>query len=74
MMEHGKIARSPSPEEEGAEETMCDELTTSLVPYLPALLGGKEIKTFRNCAQEEGRGEGKMLQLSVFISSYPTLI
>jgi len=34
--------RSPPPEEEGAAETVCDELTTSPIPRPPVLLGGVE--------------------------------
>ena len=32
--------RSPPPEEEGAAETTCDELTVTPIPHPPALLGG----------------------------------
>ncbi|CAM9967432.1 unnamed protein product, partial [Bubo scandiacus] len=38
-LEQGKSVRSPSPEEEGATETMCDELTTTPIPHTPAQLG-----------------------------------
>ena len=31
--------RSPPPEEEGAAETMCDELTATPIPHGPVLLG-----------------------------------
>ena len=31
-LEQGKSVRSPPPEEEGAAETMCDELTTTPIP------------------------------------------
>jgi len=37
--------RSPSPEEEGAAEMVCDELITTPIPHLPELLregGGRE--------------------------------
>lgn len=36
--------RSPPPEEEGAPERVCDELTTTLIPCLPVPLGGKEVE------------------------------
>jgi len=37
MLEKGKRV-SPHPEEEGAAETTCDELTTTPIPRPPALL------------------------------------
>jgi len=40
MLEQGKSVRSPRPEEEGAAETTCDELTTDPIPRAPAPLGG----------------------------------
>ena len=40
-MEQGKSVRSPPPEEEGAAETTCDELTTTPIPRPPAPLGGR---------------------------------
>jgi len=39
-LEQGKSVRSPAPEEEGAAETTCDELTITPIPRPPALLGG----------------------------------
>jgi len=36
----GRVLRSPSPEENGAAETTCDELTITPVLCPPALLGG----------------------------------
>jgi len=33
--------RSPTPKEEGAAETMCDELTTIYIPRPPAPLRGR---------------------------------
>ncbi|GAB0186735.1 AN1-type zinc finger protein 5-like [Grus japonensis] len=41
MLEQGKSVRSPPPEEEGAAETACDELTTTPVPHPPVLLRGR---------------------------------
>ena len=43
-MEQGKSVRSPPPEEEGAAETMCDELTTTPLPCPPPPLGGEEVE------------------------------
>jgi len=40
-LEPGQSVRSPPPEEDGAAETACDELTTAPVPCPPALLGGR---------------------------------
>ena len=39
-LEQGKSVRSPPPEEEGAAETTCDELTATPIPHPPAPLGG----------------------------------
>jgi len=39
MLESGKSVRSPPPEEEGAAETTCDELTVTTIPHPPAPLG-----------------------------------
>jgi len=41
MLEQGQSVRSPPPEEEGAAETTCDELTVTPIPHPPALLGGR---------------------------------
>jgi len=37
-LEQGRSVRSPPAEEEGAADTMCDELTTTPIPRLPAPL------------------------------------
>jgi len=37
----GQNVRSPTPEEEGAAEIMCDELTTAPIPCPPALCRGR---------------------------------
>jgi len=44
MLEKGKSVRSPPPQEEGAAETTCDELTTTPIAHPPALLGGSREK------------------------------
>jgi len=41
MLENRKSVRGPPPEEEGATETMCDELTVTPIPCAPALLAGR---------------------------------
>jgi len=38
ILEQGKSVRSPPPEEEGAAEIMCDELTATPIACPPALL------------------------------------
>jgi len=40
-LELEQSVRSPSPEEEGAAETMCDELTTAPIPRPTVPLGGR---------------------------------
>ncbi|KAK4828096.1 hypothetical protein QYF61_023458 [Mycteria americana] len=42
MLEQGNSVRSPPPEEEGALETTCDELTTTPIPRPPEPLSGEE--------------------------------
>ena len=39
-LEQGKSVRSPPPEEEGAAETMCDELTATPIPIPLCCPGG----------------------------------
>jgi len=39
MLEQGESVRSPPPEEEGAAETVCDELTVTPIPHPSAPLG-----------------------------------
>jgi len=38
-LEQGKSVRSPAPEEEGAAETKCGELTIAPIPHPPVLIG-----------------------------------
>jgi len=40
-LEQGQSLRSPPPEEEGAAETTCDELTATPAPHPPVLLRGR---------------------------------
>jgi len=40
-LEQGQSVRSPPPEEEGAGETTCDELTATSIAHPPVLLGGR---------------------------------
>jgi len=69
--------RSPPPEEEGAAETTCDELTVTPIPCPPVLLeagggGGREPGVNLILGRKEGWGYG-VLSCS-FISHYLTLI
>jgi len=67
--------RSPPLEGQGAVDTTCDELTTTLIPPPPALLegtGGRETAVKLSVGRREGWGEG--VSRSDFISHYPTLI
>jgi len=57
MLEQGKSMRSPPPEEEGAAETTCDELTITTIPYPPVPLGGRRQ---RNGSEVEPREKGGM--------------
>jgi len=41
-LEQGQSVRSPPPEEEGAAETKCGELTVTPIPHPPVLLVGEE--------------------------------
>lgn len=40
-LHQGKGLRSPPPEEEGAVEMTCDEVTMDPIPHLPALMTGR---------------------------------
>jgi len=57
----GAECEEPSPEEEGAAETIGDELTVTPIPHPPALLGGRKE---RNGSEAEpgkkGGGGGKV--------------
>ena len=55
-LEQGKSLRSPPPEEEGAAETTCDELTTTPIPRPPAPLGGEEVEKIRSKVKPEKKG------------------
>jgi len=66
--------RSPPPEEEEVAETMCDELTVTLIPCPSAPLGGRRE---RNGSEiEPGKRERwrEDILRSSFISRYSTLI
>jgi len=54
-LEQGQSVRSPPPEEEGAAETKCDELTITPIPCPPALFGGRRE---RNGSEAEPRKKG----------------
>ena len=77
MLEQGKSVRSPPPEEEGAAETTCDELTATPIPRPPEPLQREEIENSRvklSLGRKEGWGEG-VLRFSFYFSlSYSDLI
>jgi len=62
MLEQGKSVRSPPPEEAGAAETLCDELTVTPIPRHPAPLamggGGREMGVKLSPGRREEWGEG----------------
>jgi len=41
MLEQEQSGRHLPPEGQGAAETTCNELTTTPIPHLPVLLGGR---------------------------------
>lgn len=57
MLEQGRNMRSPCPEEQGAAETTCDELTTTPFPILLHCLGagGREIGSEVGPGKKVGR-------------------
>jgi len=57
MLEQGQSVRSPPPEEEGAAETTCDELTTTFIPRPPAPLRGRRQRK-SGVKLNSGRREG----------------
>lgn len=48
--------RSPPPEEEGATETICEELSTNPIPCLPAQLREEEVEKIRSEIEPEKKG------------------
>jgi len=77
-LEQQKSVRIPPPEEEGAAETTCDELTVTPIPRPPAMLdargrgGGRGMGVKLSPERREGWGEGVLR--SGFISHYPALL
>ena len=77
MLEQGKSVRSPPPEEEGAGETTCDELTTIPISHPPAPLRERrkrksEVKL--SPGRREGWREGVFKIWVYFSLSYSDLI
>ena len=73
----GKSVRSPPPEEEGAAETTCDELTVTPIPSPPAVLrwGGEGRKTRLKLSLGRREGWEKEQNLKTpFSLSYSDLI
>ena len=57
MLEQGKSVRNPPPKEEGAAETMGDELTTTPIPHPPVQLQGEKAEKIRSKAELGRRKE-----------------
>jgi len=75
-LEQRKSVRSPPPEEEGAAETTCDELTVTPIPCSPVPLGGRRE---RNGSEAEpgkkGGVGGRCFKICICFSlSYSDLI
>jgi len=76
MLELGQSVRSPPPEEEGAAETTCDELTAAPIPRPPALLRGKRERTGSEAEPgKKGGVGGRCFKIWFYFSlSYSDLI
>jgi len=77
MLEQGQSVRSSPPEEEGAAETTCDELTTTPIPCSPALLLRGEVENLGvklGSGRREGWGESVFNIWFYFSLSYSYLI
>jgi len=75
-LEQGKSVKSPPPEEHGAAETMCDELTATPIPRPPSLPEGRRE---RNGSEVEPRMKGgvggRCVKIWIYFSlSYSDLI
>jgi len=70
----GERVKSPLLEEEGAAETMCDELTVTPIPRPPVLLGGRRKRNGSEAEPGKKGGLGEDDLRSSFLSYYPTLI
>jgi len=71
-LEQRQRVRSPPPEEEGAAETKCGELTPFPIPLRHS--GGRGRETGVKLSPRRREGWGKGVLRSGFISNYPTLI
>jgi len=68
--------RSPPPEEEGAAETTCDELTVTPIPRPPVPLGGRRERNRSKVEPgKKGGAGGRCLNIWIYFSlSYSDLI
>jgi len=74
-LEQGQSVRNPPLEEEGAAETMCDELTIIPVPQPLVPLGGRRERNRSEVAPRKKGGVGREGDLGFsVISYYATLI
>jgi len=76
MLEQGKSMRSPHPEEEGAAETTCDELTVTPIRRPPAPLEeGRERNRSKVELRKKGGVGGRCFKIWIYFSlSYSDLI
>ena len=56
MLEQGKSVRSSPPEEDGAAETTCDEVTVIPIPHSPVPPGGEEVEKIRSKVKPGKKG------------------
>jgi len=73
-LEQGKSVRSLPPEEEGAAEPTCDELTVTPILHTPAPLGGRRQRNGNEVEPGKKGGVGEGILRSAFISHCATLI
>jgi len=67
MLEQGKSVRSPPPEEEGAAETTCDELTVTLIPRTPVPLGARRERIGSKAEPgKKGRAGGRCFKIWIY--------
>ena len=72
MLEQGKSVRSPPPEEEGAAETTCDELTTTpiSVPLCRWRGGGRGTRSKAEPGKKGGAGGRCAFKIRFYFSSF----
>ena len=71
MLEQGKGVSRPPPEEEGAAETACDELTATPIPALLHRCGGEEAE---ECGAKLSPGRRLNMMISKLVTILGTII